>query len=71
VDVILAELQSDISDVLVRHIEPMFVLGVKLTLVARFPGEPSRTVIVSSDDIPTVVTEAVIASTSRTDGTTA
>lgn len=59
----LAQLQAEISGVLVDAVEPMFISGVKLTLVARFPGQPTKTVIVSSDDIDSVVTDAVIKET--------
>lgn len=44
-------LLGDIGGVIQRHIEPMFKPGVKLTVIARTPGNDEADVLVSNDSL--------------------
>ncbi len=42
-----AEINNRVANALIRHIEPIFKPGVKLTLIARTPGAPEADCLVT------------------------
>lgn len=47
-------LTQQLGNVLQRHVEPIFKPGVKLTIIARTPGNEEADVLVTSDDLEAV-----------------
>lgn len=46
-----AEIHEALSRILARHVVPLFVPGIKLTILARLPGNDEADVMVSDDGI--------------------
>jgi hypothetical protein len=62
-----ALLHDRICGVLTRHLEPLFVKGMQLTFIARFPGNDESDVLVTSEADLNDITKVVQRSLSRPD----
>ena len=51
---IMLRLNAQLGNILVRHVEPIFKDGTKLTIIARTPGNVEADVLVTSDDLDEV-----------------
>lgn len=51
---IRVRLNAQLGNILARHVEPIFNVGTKLTIIARTPGNVEADVLVTSDDLDEV-----------------
>lgn len=51
----VARLSRTLTQILVRHVRPLFVVGVKLTIIARYPGCDESDVLVTDDSIDELI----------------
>lgn len=51
----IAWLSKRLNNVLLRHVRPLFVEGMKLTIIARYPGCDESDVIVTDDSIDELI----------------
>lgn len=61
----VARLHADLADILARHVEPLFKPGMKVTLIARCPGNDDADALVTSDTLDGI---AEVVERSRTRG---
>lgn len=51
----IARLSRTLTQILVRHVRPLFVAGVKLTIIARYPECDESDVLVTDDSIDELI----------------
>ena len=58
----ILDVRESLTHVLRDYIEPLFTDDVRITIIARVPTHPERTLVLSSDDMDAVCSEAVLRS---------
>lgn len=61
----LSALQTQLVRVILRHVEPIFKDGVRVTLIVRTPGDNEADVLVSNDTDLDEITAVIERSKSR------